>query len=242
MKVIKKICCIAMAISIAVAFTACGSGGSGNSSSTSEKSSKPKTEKTQKLKIKDSGYEIKASEDGDGDLIYYGIEIYNPNENKQVGLPTITVTGYDADGKVTGTDDQTLDTIYPKQKAYFGFISSVGSGTKKVKFAISADSDEYKTVDAATAKKKSNQFKISGVHSNNGLLPTVTGTIKNNGKDCDQVMISTVFLNKGKIVYGDSTFVDNLSKGQEKAFEVSISSGTIPEHDKIITFAQDWSF
>lgn len=240
MKIMKKICCVAMIAAVAVGFTACGSGG-GNSSSTSEKTEKkPKTAKTQKLEIQDSGYQVKSS-DGE-DMVYYAVKVYNPNQNKSVGLPTIAITGYDADGKVTGTDDQTLNTIYPKQTAYFGFVSSVASGTKKVKFSISANSDEYKTMDSKTAKEKSNQFKLSGVHSNNSTFPTVTGTVKNTGKDCDQVMISTVFLNKGKIVYGDSTFVDNLAKGQEKAFEVFVSSGTIPDHDKIITFAQDWSF
>ena len=45
--------------------------------------------------------------------------------------------------------------------------------------------------------------------------------------------------NNGRIVYGDTTYVDDLNAGSEKPFE--ISEYDLPEHDEYSISAHNWS-
>ena len=56
--------------------------------------------------------------------------------------------------------------------------------------------------------------------------------------DLDSVAVTILCKKDDKIVYGTTTFVDDLKSGDKKAFEVS--EYNVPEHDSYEISAQSW--
>ena len=66
-----------------------------------------------------------------------------------------------------------------------------------------------------------------------------TGEITNNSdSDIDMVAVTVILKNNGAIVYGDTTYVDNLSAGSTRPFE--ISEYNLPEHSEYVISVQSW--
>ncbi len=226
MKMLKKLCCVVLTAAVAAAAVGCG-----GSAST------PAAQKMQKLKLVQSGYEIET--DGLGDrYVYYGVKLRNPNKLKKASAPVIRVTRYDKKGEVTGTEDWTVGTIWPKQTAYFANMTTAEKDTVNVKISVYAE--DYVEIDQEKAKAERNRFKVLNYRVNRGDDPTVVGELKNNGAKVDSVMICAVFYRDGKIVGGSSDFTGRVGKGAVVPYQVNTYGSGIPDYDKVEMFAQNW--
>ena len=89
---------------------------------------------------------------------------------------------------------------------------------------------------------KSSDLEISDTNERADEWDTsITGKIKNNSSsDTDSVGVVVLFKKEGIIVGGNLTYIDNLSAGQEKAFE--ISGFEVPKHDSYEVTAIDWGY
>ncbi|MBR1696246.1 MAG: FxLYD domain-containing protein, partial [Selenomonas sp.] len=166
----------------------------------------------------------------------------NPEGNSTAYEYTkILVTAYDANGTVLATDDQTMNTIQPREKQFFGTVmDSHGQAPAKVDFAIESGTPKAPAQDAL----KSSDFQIEGVTERNGEFGTITytGTVKNNGaKAADSVGVAVALKSDGKLVLVENTYVDNLAVGQQKAFEINVYSEA-PTHNSYEIIAYNWGF
>ena len=66
-----------------------------------------------------------------------------------------------------------------------------------------------------------------------------TGEVVNNSdSDIDMVAVTVLLKSNGSIVYGDTTYVDNMTAGTTKPFE--LSEYNLPEHDEYVISVQGW--
>jgi len=184
------------------------------------------------VKILESGYEI--TEDG---YMHGGIIIENPSQDTAYEFPKIISTAYDANGAVLATDTQTLNSIQPGERQAFGlFMSCNGQQPSRVEFTVESGNKKAPSDKAI----KSSDLLISGANERTDKYNSaVTGMVKNNSQNNTKGIAITVLLRKeGQIVYGYTTFVDDLNAGQEKPFEASLH--TKAEHDSFEVSALNW--
>ena len=81
----------------------------------------------------------------------------------------------------------------------------------------------------------SNQVQISTPFEYN-IIPE---TKNNSAIDTSMIGVTVILKKGGQIVYGTTTFVNDVKAGAEKPFEVS-ALGTIPEHDAVEVTAIQW--
>ena len=208
-----------------------------NNGTSTSVASKEKSNVAQKeVKIKDSGYSLSK----DGDYVYYAFVAKNEDKQTYYEFYEVTITAYDENGGVLGTDEQTMGTIAPGETQAFGSSFDISGGkVKKVEFDM--DSGESKT--NANSYINSSNFKISQLRDMKDDFDETkfTGKVKNNAdSDCESIAITVILKNKGKTVYGDTTYVDNVKSSKEKAFQMTAYD--VPEYDSFEVYALDWSF
>jgi len=227
----RKISTLFLVAIFAFMISGCGATSNSNSSDTSSNDNS-----SAKVKIVDSGYSIQ-SDDSDV-YVCWGATIENMNSDYAYDFPTVTITAYDSDGAVLSTDDQVLSNIQPGEKQSFGSsLDCSGSKPEKVKFTISSGDKVQPSNDVI----KSSDFKCSGTKERKDSYGDVsyTGQVENNSKiDTDSVAITVLIKKDGKIVYGDTSYVDNLKSGASKAFDIDVYD--LPEHDSYAISALDW--
>ena len=216
-----------------ISLVACGSGAE-NSSNSEKKQSDGGPE------ITDSGYYVSSGLDSDI-YLYWGAKVKNTSESSAYELYTITITAKDADGNVVATEDQVMNKIQPGEEQAAGFLMDCnGEVPDSVEFTI----DEGDAVSADDTAIKSSDIEISGTDEKQGDFgdTVFTGTLKNNSETDAESLLTTVLLYKdGKIIYGDSTFVDNVKAGNEKGFEID-EYGVPDDYDSYKIYASDWTF
>ncbi len=212
--------------------------------SSSEKPSTPTTkeseekEEVKELEIVDSGYSLSSK---DSPYIKYGIEIKNPNSSYTVEFPNIRITAYDENENILASSDQTFNTIAPGETIHWGSQADCAEKIpSKVEFEITNLDEDYVE---STAVSSNNALKITNKNVvSDGFDTKFTGKIKNDGAlDVSTANISVILYKDGKIIFGTSTFVDNIASGKEIPFDVSEYSD-IPEYDSYEIYALDWSF
>ena len=226
----KRLLMIGLMIAMVLSFTACGGseteGGSGEGSSEA---------KTADVELVDSGYSVT-----DDNYVYWGAVIRNPDKTTAYEFPVITITAYDKDGEVLAAEEQTLMRIEPGEEQAFGMMMDAnGEKPDKVEFGVE-NGNAVKPSDTAL---KSSDLEISGTNEKEGEFgdTAYTGKVKNNSeKDADSVGVVVLLKKKGKIVYGDVTYVDKMSAGKEKPFDMSIYDA--PKHDEYVITALNWSY
>lgn len=226
---IKELVAFVLAVCMIFCFAACGGG---------DESTSAEQEATGGPEIIDSGYDVQAS---DGDVyIYWGAKVKNTNENNAYEFYTITITAKDSDGNVVATEDQTMNVIQPGEEQAAGFVFDCnGEEPDQVEFTID-EGDEISPDDSAI---KSSDIEITGTNERTDEWgeTAFTGTIKNNSeKDTDTIGVVLLLYKDGKIVYGDTTYVDNVKAGGEKALDMS--EYEVPEHDSYELHGIDWGF
>lgn len=197
-----------------------------------------------KLEITDRAIYFKSASVLDKDSVYFGYValIHNPNGTLIAQFPKINITIKAGDGTIVTTDSATGSTVMPGDTvALIGTVSipkSAISDDTKVSWQVECSdftTDGFVHSEASTA-----DFTVSNVSERMGRSNSVTGELKNNFlEDMNSVCITVVFRKDGKIVYAEDTFIDNLTSGQTKAFEIT-SYSDWPEHDTIDVTAMAW--
>ena len=188
--------------------------------------------------LNESGYSVVNNSFGDV-YVYWGATVSNPNANVAASFPVITVTAKGEDGAIISTNDQTLFYIAPEDTvSYGGFIDCNGTAPANVEITSTCSSF---VPDGSDDVVKTSDFVISNTSEIAGDFgeTTYTGEIENIGNNnTDLVVVTLILKNNGEIVYGDTTFVDSLTPGTKKAFE--ISEYDLPKHTEYIISAQSW--
>lgn len=208
-----------------------------SSSSSSKSAESPKA-----LELVDTGISVSSSSSySDTVYINYCGIIKNPNKSMAATFPKIYATVKDGTEVLT-TDYQTGFYVMPGDT-----IALVGT-LSVLKSEITNSTSVYYTVecsDFVSAENsdmvKSSSFKVSNVSEHSGSYSnSVTGEITNNsGKSVDMAYVAVVMTNGGDIVYSENTFVDSISAGGTKAFELT-SLRDFPEHDGVKVYVQEW--
>ena len=224
-------------LSVLLALTACGGGNDTQSDAAQPdagESSTVEEEKSVDVEITESGYSV-----GDDGYLNYGVVFHNPSENDAYEFHKVIITAYDENGDVLANEEQVMNRIQPGEtQAFSSIVDCNGQTPDKVEF-LPESGDRINPSDDAI---KSSDLEISGTNERADEWDTsITGKIKNNtSSDTDSVGVVVLFKKEGNIVGGNLTYIDNLSAGQEKAFE--ISGFEVPEHDSYEVTAIDWGF
>ena len=242
----KKIIAIMLASMLAVFATACRESGDNSFADDTQKTTgnavssdaKEETPDTTDIVLVESGYSI--NDNGMGNVyVYYGATINNPNTDKAASFPTITVTAKGEDGSIIATEDQTLFYIAPEDTVSFGSLIDC-NGKVPTTVEITPSCNDFVPGDS-DGVIKSSDFVISNTSEISGEYgdTSYTGEIENIGdNEADMVAVTVILKNNGQIVYGDTTYVDGLTAGLKKPFE--ISEYDVPEHTEYIISAQSW--
>ena len=187
------------------------------------------------VELVDSGYTIVKNQD----YLYWVATIKNPDEKAIYEFPTITVTAYDKDGSVIATDDMTLSLIEPGEtQAYGSTLDTKGVAVDKVEFIVKSGS----RISSAEKHIKSSEFSAIGVNvrKNSSGDQSFTGKIKNNSSnDCESALITIILKKDGKILLAITDYLDSISAGEEKAFD--ILGYDLPAFDSYEIIVIDWS-
>lgn len=188
------------------------------------------------IEVKEYGYDIR-----DG-YLFASVIVHNPNENTAIECPTFRMTAIGSDGSVLGTEDQTLSIIYPGHNfVYAGQAFEVKGKVSKFKVEIiptedynflsvsELDNQTYKMLKVENVKKVDDEF-----------FPKYTGEITNeNSYDISSGIITIVFRDSnGKLLGGDSTFVDGIKSGAKTPFELSANDPV--QAKKYEVYANNW--
>lgn len=187
------------------------------------------------LEIVESGWSV----DSQG-YVHYALGLRSAGD-VEIELPGVTITGRDASGNVTFSEEQYFSAAPSGEVAYFGGQSgNGGTAPATVEFSPIAPQD-YSIGSVA----QSSEFSVSGVN----VLPERYGvtsfvgevtTEKDDGSDVgSQVAISLVLRDEsGAIIYGCITFVSRPAVGESTSFEISPYG--VPEYATYEVHAQAW--
>jgi hypothetical protein len=208
--------------------------GSSPSSEESKEATSPKTgsEEFKPLEIKDSGYIVSNG------YLFYGVIIHNPNEHYAVEFPTYRITARDDADQVIGTDDQVLSLIYPQQDFAFGSLGfSLDQQPTNVDFMTIAPRDYNITAVEMLENPIFIPLEVVGVNKRGD---SILGEVSNpNSYDIDSAVVTAIFRDdNGKIIGGDSTFIDNLPAGGKTPFDLRAYSSWITDNYSV--FANIW--
>ena len=212
---------------------------SGNSvSKTVNKAEKEVTKEEQKnVSLVESGYSIK--DDGYGNVyVYYGATVNNPNKKNVASFPSIIITAKDQAGTIVGTNEQMLYSIAPEDTVSFGgLVSCNGAVPATVEITANCSKFDYQeagSVINTSTMQISNTSEIADDFGTN-----YTGEIENTGEqNISSAAVTVILKNNGAVVYGDTTYVNDLTAGSKKAFQ--LSTYDVPEHTEFILSAQAW--
>ena len=217
------------------ALTACGGS---DTKDTAAKETSVKKAEAQKLEavLIESGYSCNTTSSGDV-YLNYSATINNPNDEYAFEFPKIIITAKDKDGKIVGNEEQTLFAIAPNDTITFGSLVDC-NGIVPDAVEIMASSGNF--IFSNDSIIPSSNFVISNTNEIIGNYDiSYTGEIENIGdKDVKCVAITLTLKDNGNIVYGSTSYVDDVLSGQKKAFE--FSEYNVPEHTEYIISAQSW--
>lgn len=169
------------------------------------------------LELKEYGYGMTSS-----GYMYIAVVLHNPNKDYCVESPSFRAIAKDAGGHVLGSAEQTLSIIYPQQDfCYAGQFFKVEGTPAAVNIEILAP----KETQIVSLQNSSHPPYTPLTISNLSIRDTrMTGEIGNaNDFDVDSAIVSVVYRDdSGKIVGGDSTFINQVSASATAPFDFSI--------------------
>lgn len=232
----KKILVLGVAVLLSFSMTACGGGNNSNSDTEKESANESTETAKEPVALVESGYHLSIY-DSDS-YLKYGATLKNPNKNYALEFPKVLVTAKDKKGAIIATDEHVLNFIAPGDTVSFG--SQVDcKGKKPDSVEITAESGDYISPEGENIIPTSN-FKISNTSEIKGDGEySYTGEVTNTSKrDISSVAVTVILKNKNKIVYGTTTYIDDVKAGSKKAFD--ISEYNLPKHNKYIITARSW--
>lgn len=193
----------------------------------------------EKIKMIESGWSSYIA--GDYAHVKYAVKIENPNSEYAVNYPTIIVTAKDSEGKILSTEERVLNSIAAGDSIYYGDeIFYEGSVPTTVDISVSNGNDDYSVQDDTEYVRQAD-FAISNVSEYKGdYNTTYTGEITNNSSvDFNTVAVILIYRQTGNIVGGDIVYVNDLTAGMTKAFELSADS-KMTQYDSYEFYAIQW--
>lgn len=177
-------------------------------------------EKTKNAKVTDSGYSVKKI-DGGSSLIYYAVEITNPNKYNAIKEPIIKISVRDDKGGLISKQQKKLAGIRAKETITFGDVIKCDNASPS-DVEITVENSDYNIVPNATAGVSSvDDLKVLKTSKEDVDGRAIfKGTIKNT-TDVDKadVIVSIVVKRDGEIVGGTTDFIDAIPAGDEVEFE-----------------------
>lgn len=183
-------------------------------------------EEVEDVNLQESGYAVQ-SLGGGKSLVYYAVQLTNPNEYNAITDPVIEITVRDASGKLLTKQHKTLAGIAPGDRLEIGDSISCPQG-EPAEVEITAKNTDY----AFTA------YEGSGIHSTKDLKVSDTAEERADGKtsfsgkvtnraetDLNGVAVSIVYSKDGKAVGGVTTSIGSIAAGQSADFSVADNSG-----------------
>lgn len=192
----------------------------------------------QQIELVESGYSLDAN---DGYVsVYYAVKIHNPNEEYAIDFPKIQITAKSEDGKILKTEEQVLNSIAANDTIIYGNkVSYEGEEADSVEISVSNGKDDYMH-QSGSGVIRQEQLAISNVSENVGEYETTyTGEVTNNStEDLSTVAVIVIYKNGDEMIGGDATYVDDLSSGATKPFEISEYSNL--EYESFEIYALQW--
>ena len=148
-------------------------------------------------------------------------------------LPAVNVTARSMDGTVLGTDNMVGASIMPGDCGVIGSMFSIPvTAQSDIDVSFDLEKPRLSSADSDTYPRNSD-FTVKGITENTSkLFPTITGeVISHYDKHLDEVKISALLRNKGKIVSAETAFLNDLDPEKPKAFEIDLLSSP-PAHDE----------
>lgn len=213
---------------VAVVFCMYGCGGSSSTSAPEEKAEEeePAAEEPKAVELVESGYAV-----DDSNYAYFGAVIKNPDDKTAYEYACVVATAYNDKGEEIGKAEDSINVILPgEQLAAASFVLCHEQKPDKVEITV----ETGYPIEPSDDMLKASDFEIKDLEEKSdedtGLM-AIKGKIKNNSSiDRDMVDIIFLFRKDGKIVYGESTYVENLGAGEEGEFAI-LKSSDLPEYD-----------
>ncbi|MDE7176841.1 MAG: hypothetical protein K2O59_03420 [Lachnospiraceae bacterium] len=167
--------------------------------------------------------------------------IHNPNTELAANYPKINATVKNGEGSILATESQVGNCIMPEDTiTLVGMMSlSASNITEDTQISFDVECSDF-TSATVDNRPKTTDFIIENVSEQKGSMYSITGEVTNRTSETVDMINLTIILRKeGKIVYMESSFMENLQPEKTKAFEVKRFSEW-PEHDTIDVSAQVW--
>lgn len=177
-----------------------------------------------------------------GEYLYYAVVIHNPNMDYALDYPTFRVTARDAEGILLGTEDQTLSIIYPGQDFSYAFqafhVDEVPS-TVDIEI-IPPESHNIRVPETLKRPEYTPMTVVNTAMRGSGMESRIVGEVRNDNDYTYDNAIVTVFFRdaEGKLIAGESTFIDNVSAHSTTPFEININQSFATENYEV--YANIW--
>lgn len=164
------------------------------------------------------------------------ITITNTDSENAIEFPTYRITAYDESGKILGTEEQVLSVIYPKQD--FSSFLCFELSKKPAKIAVVlVEPNDYNITSASMLDCPTHKQMVGKNISVNA--ESVTGEIYNpNDYDIDSAMVTIIFRDeKGAIIFGGLTFINQVPAGGTVPFEATIYANiSLPQNCEVLAY------
>ena len=242
-----------IAVMLTVMLCACGSTGSteNNATNTIQASKKPSSsgsakaeaksskEETKQPELVDSGYTV-LEPNSIGDIyLTYVVKVKNPNKDMAAVYTDITITGKNEDGSILFSNEDTIPLIMPGDTVAWAEDTVDCKNKVPASVEITVGGTNFDSVDELDGGVMSSEFSIENLSIVEGDWgDSVTGEITNNSDmDCDDVIITVIYLKDDKMVGGYHSYQDDMSAGKKAAFDVSSWGLDDLEYEKIEVLA-----
>lgn len=183
-------------------------------------------EKVKDIEVLDTGYTVEEM-DGGNSLIYYAVEIKNPNKYNAIVSPNIEIAVLDKNERVLTKQNCSLSAVAPGDTLCFGDSINCPKG-KPDKVEITVENNDYDfTAFAGSDIPSVKDLTVSDIDEKKSKgSTTFTGTVTNNlDDDMEGVIATIVFKNGGKIIGGVSEKIGTIEAGGTVDFNISAKSG-----------------
>ena len=172
--------------------------------------------------------------------IQYCVILSNTTKDYVAELPSINITARSGDGMVLGTDNIVGSSIMPGDTIALCSLFPIPGDSSDVHVEFSVEKADLAPVNTSPHPSNSD-FIVSGVsEKKSDLFPAVVGELKSvYPEQLNTVAVTALLRKNGKLVGGETTYVDNITPNNTKAFEISLYTDE-PEHDEIEISVQEW--
>ena len=194
-------------------------------------------EKVQDIEVLDTGYTVETMEGGNS-LIYYAVEIKNPNTYNAIMSPNIEITVLDKNERVLTKQNCSLSSVAPGDTLSFGDSINCPKGKPdKVEITVENNDYDFKAFSGSDIPAVGDLQVNDVEEKHNKDNTTFTGTITNNTDEDQENVIATVVFKRGKNIVGGVTGkIGTIEAGKTVDFNIS-SKSSFSDYDDIEVYA-----